>query len=139
MLYVMKMGAWPTYLVGSAAQVADIRRRRGLARFRKKCDPPLRVGGGLPGLTVLRMFEGDESDAAAFYAAFAPEAPSGPLDVPFFRPTPEFDSWVAANTRPWDGRESEALGVKGLGPAVRLETPPAPLGSMTDRLAKRRR
>ena len=58
------------------------------------------------------MLEGDEDRAHLLRQRFK-SADMGELQVTLV--TPEFEKWLSEETLEWDGSESEALGIKGLG------------------------
>lgn len=47
----------------------------------------------------------------------------------WFAASPRLLAWIEANASPWDGSESENLGVKGLGRKARAAAPPVPMTS----------
>ncbi len=138
LIYVLKSTTGPHAMIGSAIGIslsrgalADVTGRvEGVTEWRK--TPLLR------GVRVMGMIE--ESDFAA-------------TPLPGIRPitlivdstqisawdpihvSPEFERWVTEHTRPWDGREAEKLGVKGLG---RNKPRAATSSTLADRLSRRR-
>ena len=135
MIYVVRFKGIGLALVGTARWVKES--REFMARTGRTADT-------FRGATCDRMLVGTEVDAARVRDHFTPEvvlirdqhAWVAAAGIDLIPVTPEFDRWVSENGEPWDGRENEALGVKGL-PKPRHDPPPAKLGTLADRVRRR--
>jgi hypothetical protein len=128
MIYLMKLSRFRLAVVGTADQIAAVRRDE--ARFGKtgngKCIVAL-----FRKPSVLRMTE-VECPLAAKHAmdGWNPGQP-----YPVVKLDAELQDWFQANGREWDGGEAEKMGLKGLPKPTKQ---PASLTTLADRLARRR-
>jgi hypothetical protein len=133
MIYLLKSDESELALVGTAAQIAGVRRFVAQQGGRSE----------LRGMACVAMAEGGEPEAEAVLALGRRWwGPPIDQDLPVVCVTPLLLRW--AEEHPWDGRDAEALGVKGPGRARADHGPgdrPAPVAQtgLRARVDRRRR
>jgi len=157
MIYFLKNPHYPLVLIGTADWIGEIRGNgfvtgmavvRGLAVNHTRDTHPWMFNLGCIG-----MIDGDERQAAALRELFWDEIRQcdwgdkhlgrrGTIARDDFSMTPwrvispQFEEWLDAHARPWDGSNAEKLGIRGLGRPV--ERPAVRVSSLGEQMARRR-